>query len=143
MAVIRAKRLFAAAVPGNVVADLPALTPTIEAHTPELRLVSLYTVPPGKRAILRFISLTTMGPPATGSEPYFTIFLTDVATGQGTLHFHWGGFVSKTAELATWRFNQQWTGTLVMHPGDQLSMNHNASVPIATIGSGHELNEIT
>lgn len=158
MAVIRAKLLWATAVqpysqlvqnaaviPGGVTGDPPDrfAAPDQIPQTPEglAGTKVLYTVPAGKRAIIRGMNTAQYSQPPGGEEPVFRLYL--FPPGQGGVlvrHFWWVRHLDAVAE---WKLEDNWTGTIVLHAGWRVEMQNSSTVDIHTQGSGHELNELT
>lgn len=140
MAVIRAKRLWWGSVPSGTLAGV---MPAGEGE-PETRATQVYTVPLGKRAILRTATFTLENIPAAGTSPTMAAWMRPFNTGGFQVAFFWHWFFESTSGIIQYRLHAQWDGILVLHAGDQIAINHGATgIYLNTTGSGHELNELT
>lgn len=129
MAVIRAKQLWHQSVP----AAYPG--------------TALYTVPVGKRAIVRSMAWYMEDfPPDVNPAPYASISVS--RSGGPWLVAWWAFFLPEwvggamtVEDVRPWR---GWSGQLVLHSGDAVSWEHSGEVGnFTTWGAGHELNEVT
>lgn len=143
MAVIRAKRLFSAYIdPGTLldeIEDLPAPQPTLP---PQARASLVYTVPAGKRAIIRSMTFALDRLPAAGQYPSMACWLTPAGSIEHCVFWFW--FYQRIEGAGYVLPYGWWNGQLVLHAGDQISVNHGAiGMYLHAVGSGHELNEMT
>lgn len=140
MAVIRAKRLWLAGIPPNVFTDELAPQP------PEVGTQSwgVYTVPPGKRAIVRSMTFQLPDPPASGNHPSCAAWVQPAGMPYQVRVF-WGWFFEYTGPTTgQYRLWHHFNGQLVLHAGDLMSFSHTSTgQDMDVMGSGHELNEIT
>lgn len=141
MAVIRAKRLWLMDSLGPTVGAVPVTEVDEHGLIEERASTTLYTVPAGKRAILRHASFTLTATPAGGAEPTMNLKLRDAVTNKNLI-VYWFWFVEHGSNIAVWRLWTGWNGQLVMHAGDIISLSHTFAGTLHTSGSGHELNEL-
>lgn len=149
VAVIRAKRLWSFQVLSGLEEELNP-TSLSDTATPELatlpstpRALQVYTVPAGKRAIIRSITTCLETSPAGGAEPtgdYYLNLPTNPHT-QVMLLRVW--FVDHTTQLAVPVITHVWNGQAVLHAGEGITLAHSHAGIVHTHGSGHELNELT
>lgn len=146
MAVIRAKRLWAASVFGGTLETLPAQeapVPPIRDPDSGVRATWVYTVPAGKRAIVRTATFTLESPPGPTESPTMAAWLR-VSGLPFPFAWFWFWFRSTEDAYSRYTIHAQFNGQLVLHAGDSVEINHGAAgIYLNCIGSGHELNEIS
>lgn len=139
MAVLRATQLFVhKCAPSGRSRPTPATpTPSPLPETPETRAYELvYTVPPGKRAILRCFTAVLGNIPPQGTEPDYWVQLTgpDIP---GTYFVHWYWFVDHTSGTGMWQLCDTWEPMLVMNEYQQLYVANQSTQFMSVTGSGH------
>lgn len=159
MAVIRATQLFVYKCAPNAALDvLPAREPDpvlgdetrnsgvpgLLPQPPDPRVYeTVYTVPAGKRAILRSFQATLGAIPAsTELEPNYWVQISGGAL-PGTYYVHWFWFVDHTGSQPLWQLTDSWEPMLVMHAGQRLAVQNVSTQFLSVIGSGHLLPEQT
>lgn len=131
MAVLRATRFYAAQLgatkrPG--VAPLPA-DPRADAI--------LYTVPSGRKAILRSATANLIGPLPTGN-PYYHLKILHVGDSSPTvIHFCW--FFDPNTDPRFYLFTNIWNGQVVLNAGEKLLCYNGSNIGLHVTGSGAEL----
>lgn len=140
MAVIRAKRLWVLTLAGarDVPVELPTLGDIPETYFTQ---ADLYTVPAGKRAIVRTSSTTLGGVPPGGTEPTSYLILRRAGGFEDAIRWAW--YVDHHSGVANWVLNDVWNGQIVMHAGDTMVGRNLTGVPLTFHGSGHELPELS
>lgn len=137
MAVIRAKRLWAAVLPAASLEDsLRELEPA-----PQAPLTAVYTVPPGKRAIIRTMTLATEYIGTPGSEPTTNVYIRSPSLGWILVWRYW--WVRHENSLAEWQVTAAFNGQVVLHASDSIEISSNMATAQFAHGSGHELLELT
>lgn len=148
MAVIRAKRLWAALCPessGAITGDAVAADLTVPGKSGDVRepgsQLVVYTCPSGKRAIIRTMTFYS----AEMADGYYAAKL---VTGAGFFYIHCGWWHKMgdgvNAIQTHWHASEVWSGQLVLHSGDSMVLESTVPAPsFFGTGSGHELNEIT
>lgn len=126
MAVIRAQRLW---------------IDTRLGDSPEYQL---YTVPAGKRAIIRTISVMWSEIPESLTNLEQAWIMATVAGVRHGVFWTWP-IPDSTQAITndpTWQLSKVWNGQLVLHAGDTISAFHvYTTMLVSTFGSGHELLE--
>lgn len=146
MAVIRSANLWGRACPPTLrVEDLPASQVGEPLQRPALRPGEprgqhLYTVPAGKRAIIRSLDTNLGAIPPAGQEPTFRIWM---FAGSAVISIRFCWWVDHGAQIAYWKTEDNWYGMIVLLAGWHLEMENLSTVTIYSNGSGHVLNEPT
>lgn len=142
MAVLRATQLFVYKC-SPTRRDVPVPVPPIGSprpDAPELQAAeTVYTVPAGKRAIIRSFMATLGNVPPTGTEPNYWVQLSGPGLAS-TYYVHWFWFVDHAHQIGVWRLHDTWSPMLVMNEGQQLHVTNLSPQFLSIVAGGHLLN---
>lgn len=141
MAVLRATQLFVykcAPAARNVPGPLP-VPPRPRPESPEGRAAEVvYTVPAGKRAILRTFTAVMGNVPPDGSSPTYWLSLSGGGLA-GTYYLHWFYFVIHYPDFNDFALAETWQPMLVLNAGQQLTVTNITPQFLSVAGFGHLL----
>lgn len=145
MAVLRATRLWTAQLMAGLVkpAQNQPGRPLEETHSGVRSTTAyVYTVPPGKKAIIRTITSVLNGIPPSGEEPTVKYYLEPFNTG-AAYEFHYFWFVDHTTSTmeGVWRIESNWSGNITLNAGDKVRAVLVCTRHVMSVGSGMLLNE--